>query len=141
MPVLDCQNLSVSFGAYDFDYIKSFSMDYEQPTLFAETPLTADVLSLQGNTSGYHVEAGAAVGSRPPLEVSFTCHGFENSLLDDRGAVGKLAVGVPGKFKFQGTACLLSCAYSVTAGEFGLQNFRFVFLEEVEHLTPDPVPT
>ena len=64
-------------------------MDYEQPTLFAETPLTADVLSLQGNTSGYHVEAGAAVGSRPPLEVSFTCHGFENSLLDDRGAAGQ----------------------------------------------------
>ena len=115
-------------------------MDYEQPTLFAETPLTADVLSLQGNTSGYHVEAGAAVGSRPPLEVSFTCHGFENSLLDDRGAVGKAAVGVPGKFKFQGTACLLSCAYSVTAENLVYRIFVLCFWRN-EHLTPDPVPT
>jgi hypothetical protein len=141
VPVLDCQSLSVTFLDYDFDYIKSFSMDYEQPTLFAETPLSSDVLSLQGNTNGYQMETGTAVGSRSPLEVAFTCHGFENSLLDARGAAGKLAVGVPGKFKFQGTACLLACSYAVSAGEFGLQNFRFVFLEEVEHVTPDPVPT
>lgn len=140
MPVLDCQSLTVSFLDYDFAYIKSFSMDYEQPTLFAETPMTANVLSLQGNANGYHVEAGSAVGSRPPLEVAFTCHGFENALLDARGEAGRLTVGVPGTFKFQGTACLVSCAYSVTAGEFGLQNFRFVFLEEVEHVAPDPVP-
>ena len=140
MPVFDCQSLTVSFNDYDFNFIKSFSMDYEQPTLFSETPLDADVLSLQGNANGYHVASGASVGSRPPLEVSFTSHGFENALLDSRCSSGKLAVGVPGKFKFQGTACLLTCAYSVTAGEFGLQNFRFVFLEDVEHLAPDPVP-
>ena len=141
MPVLDCQSLSVSFLDTDFDHIKSFSMDYEQPTLFAETPIASDVLSLQGNANGYHIAAGAAVGSRPALEVSLSCHGFMDSLLDSRGAAGNLVIGVPGKFKFQGQACLLSQPYSVTAGEFGLQNFRFLYLEEVEHLTPDPVPT
>lgn len=140
MPVLDCQSLSVSFLGNDFDQIKSFSMDYEQQTLFNETPLDTDVLSLQGNGNGYHVELGAAVGSRPPLEVSLSCHGFMMSLLDSRGSSGNLLIGSPGKFKFQGQACLISMPYAVTAGEFGLQNFRFVFLEEVEHLTPDPVP-
>ena len=116
-------------------------MDYEQPTLFAETPLDSDVLSLQGNDNGHRIAAGAAVGSRPPLEVAISCHGFMNALVDLRGASGNLVIGVPGKFKFQGQACLLSQPYSVTAGEFGLQNFRFLYLEEVEHLTPDPVPT
>ena len=140
MPVLDCQSLSVSFLGNDFDQIKSFAMDYEQQTLFNETPLDTDVLSLQGNANGYHVELGAAVGSRPPLEVSLSCHGFMISLLDSRGSSGNLMIGSPGKFKFQGQACLISMPYAVTAGEFGLQNFRFVFLEEVEHLTPDPVP-
>lgn len=140
MPVLDCQSLSVTFQAFTFDQIKSFAMDYEQPTLFNETPLDTDVLSLQGNANGYHVELGAAVGSRPPLEVSFAAHGFADSLIDARGEAGTLTVGSPGKFKFQGQACLISMPYAVTAGEFGLQNFRFVFLEEVEHLTPDPVP-
>ena len=140
MPVLDCQSLSVTFQEFTFDQIKSFAMDYEQPTLFNETPLDTDVLSLQGNANGYHVELGAAVGSRPPLEVSLAAHGFTDSLIDARGEAGTLTVGVPGKFKFKGTACLVDCSYAVTAGEFGLQNFRFVFLEEVEHVAPEPVP-
>ena len=137
MPVLDCQSLSVSFLGFDFNQIKSFAMDYEQPTVFNETPLDTDVLTLQGNANGYHLAIGAAAGSRAPLEVAFTSHGFENSLLDSRGSSGNLIVGVPNAFKFQGQACLLGCSYAVSAGEFGLQNFRFVFLEEVEHLTPD----
>lgn len=140
MPVLDCQGLSISFLSYDFDHVKSFAMDYEQPTLFAETPITSDVLTVQGNENGYHLESSVGVGSRAPLEVAFSVHGFENSLLDARNESGKLTIGVPGKFKFQGTACLIACSYSATAGEYGLQNFRFVFLEEVEHVTPDPVP-
>lgn len=140
MPVLDCQSLSVKFQDFLFDQVKSFAMDYEQTTLFNETPIDTDVLSLQGNANGYHVELGASVGSRPPLEVALTAHGFANSLIDARGESGTLTIGVPGKFKFKGTACLVACSYAVTAGEFGLQNFRFVFLEEVEHVAPDPVP-
>jgi hypothetical protein len=135
MPVIDCQGLVVSFLGFDFDNIKSFACDYEQSTTFAETPLDTEVLSLQGNANGYHVEQGVGVGSRPRLEVNIVSHGFEQSLLDNRGASGTLTVAAltpdgADKFRISGTACLLACSYSVSAGDFGTQAFRFVFLEQ-----------
>ena len=138
MPVIDCQGLVVSFLGFDFDNIKSFACDYDTATTFAETPITANVLSLQGAANGYHVEQGVGVGSRPRLEVNIVSHGFEQSLLDARGASGRLTVSAltPNgfqKFRLAGTACLLACSYSVSAGDFGTQAFRFVFLETPEY--------